>query len=186
VATKRKDLRSGHPVWQGRPAPRVALARLSRDVTTDVLVMGAGITGAVIADALASTRIKVAVVDKRGPARGSTAASKEHENEARRAAGLASRFLNRRALHDQFGIARVAALMGYGNLVIDPRKSALGQVPGMPHCWIALGYGGNGTTYAAIAGDVIVGAIVGRPDVDADLYHFPAHERVRGTAPERR
>jgi hypothetical protein len=29
-------------------------------------------------------------------------------------------------------------------------------------------------------------AIVGRPDVDADLYHFPAHERVRGTAPERR
>ena len=106
--------------------------------------------------------------------------------KARRAAGLASRFLNRRALHDQFGIARAAALMGYGNLVIDPRKSALGQVPGMPHCWIALGYGGNGTTYAAIAGDVIVGAIVGRPDVDADLYHFPAHERVRGTAPERR
>jgi glycine/D-amino acid oxidase-like deaminating enzyme len=100
--------------------------------------------------------------------------------KARRAAGLASRFLNRRALHDQFGIARAAALMGYGNLVIDPRKSALGQVPGMPHCWIALGYGGNGTTYAAIAGDVIVGAIVGRPDVDADLYHFPAYERVRG------
>jgi glycine/D-amino acid oxidase-like deaminating enzyme len=53
----------------------VALARLSPDITTDVLVMGAGITGAVIADALASTKIKVAVVDKRGPARGSTAAS---------------------------------------------------------------------------------------------------------------
>jgi glycine/D-amino acid oxidase-like deaminating enzyme len=410
VATKRKDLRSGQPVWQGRRAPRVALARLSRDITTDVLVMGAGITGAVIADALASTRIKVAVVDKRGPARGSTAASTalvqyeidtplitltrkigkdnavrawrrsrlavealaarlgelrvtdvtrrdslylagnvlgpkelDHENEARRAAGLTSRFLNRRALHDRFGIARAAALMGYSNLVLDPRKSALallkaaaangarifspmemmkvtptkggvtvtaangcrihcgrlvfatgyelphgvphrhhkitstwaiatvpqerrrlwpdecciweaadpyvyirttregrvicggedaefsdgktrnallarkartlqrklhrllpqlnpkvefawtgafgqttsglpiiGQVPGMPHCWIALGYGGNGTTYAAIAGDVIVGAIVGRPDVDADLYHFPAYERVRG------
>src|SRR5204862_8193108 len=33
--------------------------------------------------------------------------------------------------------------------------------------------GGNGTTYAAIAPDVISGAIVGRLDVDADLYRFP-------------
>ena len=49
----------------------------------------------------------------------------------------------------------------------------IGQVPGMPHCLVALGYGGNGTTYAAIAADVITGAIVGRPDVDADLYRFP-------------
>ena len=52
----------------------------------------------------------------------------------------------------------------------------IGQVPAMPRCWIALGYGGNGTTYAAIAADVIAGAITGRPDVDADLYCFPAHD----------
>ena len=39
----------------------------------------------------------------------------------------------------------------------------IGQVPGMPHCLVALGYGGNGTTYAAIAADVIAGAIAGRP-----------------------
>ena len=55
------------------------------------------------------------------------------------------------------------------------RSSA--QVPGMPRCLIALGYGGNGTTYAAIAADVITGAIAGRPDVDADLYRFPAMTR---------
>jgi glycine/D-amino acid oxidase-like deaminating enzyme len=42
----------------------------------------------------------------------------------------------------------------------------------MPRCWIALGYGGNGTTYAAIAADVITGAITGRRDVDEDLYRF--------------
>jgi glycine/D-amino acid oxidase-like deaminating enzyme len=48
----------------------------------------------------------------------------------------------------------------------------------MPHCWIALGYGGNGTTYARIAADVIAGAIAGRPDVDADLYRFPTHEKA--------
>jgi glycine/D-amino acid oxidase-like deaminating enzyme len=377
-------------------------------MTTDVVVMGAGITGAVIADALASAGLRVAVVDKRGLARGSTMASTalvqyeidtplimltrkigkenavrawrrsrlavevlaarlqelrvadvarrnslylagnvlgleelEREHEARRAAGLPSRFLHRKALRQQFGIRRAAAIMGYGNLVIDPRKSALallkqaavngahlfaptemvqvtatkggvtvtaangrriqcaqlvfatgyelpdgvphrhhkitstwaiatvpqarrrlwpdecciweaadpylyirtttegrvicggedaefsdaenrkdllvtktgmlqrklhrllpkldptiefawtgafgetttglpiiGPVPGMRHCWIALGYGGNGTTYAAIAADVIVGGITGRPDVDADLYAFQAHEKA--------
>ena len=40
-----------------------------------MLVMGAGITGALIADALARTGLKVAVVDKRGLAKGSTMAS---------------------------------------------------------------------------------------------------------------
>jgi glycine/D-amino acid oxidase-like deaminating enzyme len=408
VATKRKNLRSGNSVWEGRRAQPVAHARLSRNLTTDVLIMGAGITGAVIADALASAGMKVAVVDKRGLARGSTMAStalvqyeidtplirlvrkigKENavrawrrsrlavevlatrlqelrvaevarrnslylagnvlgveelkcEHQARRAAGLPSRFLHRKALREQFGIERPAAIMGYGNLVIDPRKSALallkqagvngaylfsptemvqvtptkvgvtvtaangrriqcaqlvfatgyelphgvshrhhkitstwaiatvpqerrrlwpdecciweaadpylyirttiegrvicggedaefsdggnrknllvsktgilqrklhrllpkldptiefawtgafgetstglpiiGPVPGMPNCWIALGYGGNGTTYAAIAADVIVGGIIGRPDVDADLYCFQAHEKA--------
>ena len=49
----------------------------------------------------------------------------EREHEARRTAGLPSRFLDRKTLREQFGIARAAAIMGYGNLVIDPRKCAL-------------------------------------------------------------
>ena len=49
----------------------------------------------------------------------------------------------------------------------------IAPVPGMRNCWVALGYGGNGITYARIAADVICGALVGRPDVDADLYGFP-------------
>jgi NADPH-dependent 2,4-dienoyl-CoA reductase/sulfur reductase-like enzyme len=53
VATKRRDLRSARSVWQGRRAPHVAHARLLRDIKVDVLVIGAGITGAAIADALA-------------------------------------------------------------------------------------------------------------------------------------
>ena len=61
----------------------------------------------------------------------------------------------------------------------DTGLPIIGAVPGMPRCWIALGYGGNGTTYAAIAADIIAGAILGRPDVDADLYRFPAHEAAR-------
>jgi glycine/D-amino acid oxidase-like deaminating enzyme len=54
----------------------------------------------------------------------------------------------------------------------------IGPLPHMPRCWIALGYGGNGTTYAAIAADIIAGAIGGRPDIDADLYEFPVHEKA--------
>lgn len=406
MATKGKDLRSGRSVWQGRRAPHVAHERLARDIKTDVLIMGAGITGAAIAGALALAGMEVAVVDKRGLARGSTMASTalvqyeidtplitltrkigkekavrawrrsrlavealaarlqelafadvarrdslylagnvlgpkalEREHEARRSAGLPSRFLDRKTLREQFGIARAAAIMGYGNLVIDPRKCALallkaaaengarlfspteitdvrpmrtgvkataangrtihcaqlvfatgyelpigvprrhhqitstwaiatvrqqhrrlwagecciweashpylyirttpegrvicggedaafsdagnrkdlldqktaalqrklhrllpqldptiefawtgafgetttglpiiGPIPRMPNCWIALGYGGNGTTYAALAADIIAGEMAGRPDVDADLYRFPARK----------
>ena len=409
MVTTRRKLRSGRPVWEGRRAPSVAHERLARDIKTDVLVIGAGITGAMIADALTSAGAKVAVVDKRGLAKGSTVASTalvqyeidtplivltrkigkekagrawcrcrlavdaiaarfselgvsdvarrdslylagnvlgkeelQREHEARRAIGLPSRFLDRNALRDRFGLAKPAALMGYGNLVIDPRKAALallqaaatsgarifapvdvtavatkkagvtvtaangqrihcdhlvfatgyelphgvtcrhhkinstwaiatvrqardafwpgecciweasdpylyirttsdgrvlcggededisddkkrdaligpktatlqrklhrlfpklntavdyawtgafgetttglpiiGRVPGMPRCWVALGYGGNGTTYSAIAADVIAGAIAGRPDIDADLYRFPAHDAAK-------
>jgi glycine/D-amino acid oxidase-like deaminating enzyme len=49
----------------------------------------------------------------------------------------------------------------------------IGQIPGLPRCWVALGYGGNGITYAQIAADVIAGALAGRPDTDADLFDFP-------------
>jgi glycine/D-amino acid oxidase-like deaminating enzyme len=47
------------------------------------------------------------------------------------------------------------------------------RVPGMPNCWVALGYGGNGITYARIAADIVCGALTRRPDRDADLYVFP-------------
>jgi glycine/D-amino acid oxidase-like deaminating enzyme len=366
-----------------------------------VLVIGAGITGAMVADALATAGMKVAIVDKRGPAKGSTTASTAlvqyeidtplttltrkigktdairawrrsrlavdglaarlgelrvpdvvrrdslylagnvldkdelaREHDARRVAGLASRYLNSKELRTRFAIARSAALLGYDNLGINPRLATLsllkaavanratifspveivdldtkksgviataangreiqcrylvfatgyelpdcvprrghkiistwaiatvpqprrlwpeqcliweasdpylyirttsdgrvicggedadfsdeetrdallkrktktlrlklgrlvrsldtniefawaasfgetatglptiGQIPGMKNCWVALGYGGNGITYARIAADIICGALTKRPDVDADLYDF--------------
>jgi glycine/D-amino acid oxidase-like deaminating enzyme len=402
VVTRSKDLRTGHSVWQQYRAPPAPHHLLNRDLKTDVLVIGAGITGAMVADALSGEGMAVVVVDRRGPAKGSTTASTalvqyeidtpltklsrkigksdatrawrrsrlavdalaarlgelgvagvakrdtlylagdvldrdglRHEHRARRAAGLPSRFLDRRSLLKRFGIARRAALLGYDNLAIDPRqvtialfKSAatrgarifapvdivdidpgrsgviatassgrciecrhlvfatgyelpkaaphnghqivstwaiatvpqrrnlwpgecliweasqpylylrttpdgriicggededfsdeaardaliprktatlqrklarlirgadtrvdfawagtfgssatglptIGRVPGLRHCWVALGYGGNGTTYSRIAADVIAGALAGRPDIDADLYDFP-------------
>ena len=48
----------------------------------------------------------------------------------------------------------------------------IGRVPGMRHCWAALGYGGNGITYSRIAADVIRAELTGDGDPDADLYRF--------------
>lgn len=192
MVTKPKDLRTGRSIWESRRSTNVPHGPLARDVGTDVLVIGAGITGAMVADALAASGLEVAIVDKRGPAKGATAASTAlvqyeidtpliklarkigktdavrawrrsrlaldalaarlgelrvadvvrreslylagnaldqnelaHEHDARRAAGLASRYLDRRALRARFDIAREAALLGYGNLVLDPRKTTL-------------------------------------------------------------
>ena len=49
--------------------------QLKRDLKTDVLIVGAGISGALIAYALARDGHRVAVVDRRGPLLGSTSAS---------------------------------------------------------------------------------------------------------------
>jgi glycine/D-amino acid oxidase-like deaminating enzyme len=70
-----RNLRTGVPVWKGRRATPVETERLDRDLTTDVLVVGAGITGALTAQALAADGIKVVIADRRGPAEGATIAS---------------------------------------------------------------------------------------------------------------
>ena len=404
MITEDRDLRTGRSIWESGQAIDVPYGPLAEDIETDVLVIGAGITGAMVTDALAASGLTVAIVDKRGPAKGSTTASTAlvqfeidtplvaltkkigekdavrawrrsrqavdalaarlrelgipdvvqrdslylagdtldkdglaREHAARHAAGLAGSYLDRPALRERFGIARGAALLTYGDYVIDPRQTTLallemaraqhrtpifapveivdldvsrkgaiaraangrgvhcrhivfatgyellrgiphrghkitstwatatvaqpqrlwpgqcsiweasdpylylrttpdgrvvcggededfsdeaardallecktetlrrklgdvfpgldtkiefawtgsfgqtttglpiiGQVPGLPNCWAALGYGGNGISYARIAADVIAGALTGRPDVDADLYDFPA------------
>lgn len=54
--------------------PPVPTTRLRRDVQTDVLIVGAGISGSLVAEAL-STDFRVTIVDRRGPVLGSTPAS---------------------------------------------------------------------------------------------------------------
>lgn len=192
MATIVRDLRTGRSVWERHRAPPIPHRRLVRDIETDVLIIGAGITGAMVADNLRESGLRVTVVDRRGPARGSSTASTalvqyeidtplsklirrigrrnaerawrrshlavdaiaarleelgvpdmttrnslyltgdeldadalEHEHMARRAAGLPGRLLSRRELRNRFRIDRSAALLGYGNLAIEPRKSTL-------------------------------------------------------------
>ncbi|MGB6118841.1 MAG: FAD-dependent oxidoreductase, partial [Mesorhizobium sp.] len=73
---KRKlDLRGGRPVWFAYRSPSVPSSRLSREVKTDVLVVGAGISGAMIAEMLTSEGLDVLMIDRRGPMKGSTPAT---------------------------------------------------------------------------------------------------------------
>lgn len=73
--TRKLDLRTGRSIWEARSAPRVPEVPLARDLRCNVLVVGAGISGALIAESLADAGLDVAVVDRRGALRGSTTAT---------------------------------------------------------------------------------------------------------------
>lgn len=50
----------------------------------------------------------------------------------------------------------------------------IGNVPGMPRVCAVLGFGGNGTTYAQVASEMIANALSGKPEPDIDLFAFGA------------
>lgn len=75
TVTRKLNLRTGRSIWQSRPCPQVEASKLSRDIVCDALVVGAGISGALIADSLSDAGLHVVVVDRRGAVRGSTVAS---------------------------------------------------------------------------------------------------------------
>ena len=69
------DLKSGYPFWAVKNGLMYAFPQLESDITCDVLIVGAGITGALIARSLAAESLDVAIVEQRDIAWGSTAAS---------------------------------------------------------------------------------------------------------------
>ncbi len=69
------DLKSGYPFWAVKNGLMHAFPALDSDVRCDVVVLGAGITGALIARELVAHGHSVCVLDKRDVAWGSTSAS---------------------------------------------------------------------------------------------------------------
>jgi glycine/D-amino acid oxidase-like deaminating enzyme len=68
-------IRSSQPYWLMRNGIGDARARREPEGGYDIVIIGAGITGALVADALVATGRKILVVDSREPGQGSTAAS---------------------------------------------------------------------------------------------------------------
>lgn len=69
------DLKSGLPYWLAKNGLLQSYPRLSEGHECDVLVVGAGITGALIGDHLARAGMAVTVIDRREAGWGSTSAS---------------------------------------------------------------------------------------------------------------
>ncbi len=70
-----KDLRFADPVWTAYALPSVPHAALSKDIKVDVVIIGAGISGALMAEQLTDAGFGVVIVDRRGPGKGSTMAT---------------------------------------------------------------------------------------------------------------
>ena len=70
-----EDLHTGLSVWQSATLPPLAYEPLRSDASTDVLIVGAGISGALAADSLSDAGLGVVVVDRRRPVSGATVAS---------------------------------------------------------------------------------------------------------------
>lgn len=69
------DLTSDHPLWLLRHGLLTVVPPLPHDLECEVLVVGAGITGALVAHRLTEAGIGCAVIDRRDLGQGSTAAS---------------------------------------------------------------------------------------------------------------
>ena len=69
------DLRTGRSVWCAPLPPAPERPPLRADADADVAIVGAGITGALLADALTREGLSVIVLDARDPGLGSTAGS---------------------------------------------------------------------------------------------------------------
>lgn len=69
------DLKSGYPFWVVKNGLLHAYPRLQENLKCDVLVVGAGITGALISDHMARAGMRVCVIDSREAGWGSSAAS---------------------------------------------------------------------------------------------------------------
>lgn len=74
MSRSKRDLRSGVPLWLQRETPSPAAA-LERNETADVLVVGGGVSGALVADAALQAGFSVIAIDRRDFVRGSTPAS---------------------------------------------------------------------------------------------------------------
>ena len=75
MLNEKRTLRTGLTYWQSRPFPRIPVAPLRSDRTTEVIVIGAGMTGAMAAEELSAAGLRVTLVDRRGRLQGATSAT---------------------------------------------------------------------------------------------------------------
>jgi len=74
-ASEIRNLRTGSPVWKFYESKSPPVGHLRASQKADVVIVGAGITGALIAEATTAAGLDTMIIDRRPPVRGSTFAS---------------------------------------------------------------------------------------------------------------
>lgn len=132
------DLRTGCAFWVVKNGLLATYPRLTRDITADVVVIGAGITGAVVTHELTKAGANVVVVDRRDVASGSTAASTgllQYETDT-----------SLEQLAGRFGIERAVRVYRLGIEAIDRIEEICGELG--DRC----GFSRRSTLYLAASG----------------------------------
>ena len=75
AVTQRRVLRTGSPLWSESPGASVTHQPLTRDLRTEIAVIGTGISGALVAFTLTLRGYRVLLLDRREPLHGSSLAS---------------------------------------------------------------------------------------------------------------
>ena len=75
MITQKRDLRTGVPLWLANKPALPKIDRSPNGIHADVIVVGTGISGALVADALMQAGYSVLALDRREPMSGSTPAS---------------------------------------------------------------------------------------------------------------
>jgi glycine/D-amino acid oxidase-like deaminating enzyme len=73
--TRERDLRDSRPLWIDTPRVSVRSSKQPARSSYDVIIVGAGISAALVANALADGNRSILVIDKRSPVKGSSIAS---------------------------------------------------------------------------------------------------------------
>lgn len=73
--TKERDLRDSRPLWADSPRITMRSASSVSKRRYDIVIVGAGISGALVAQALVKPDRSILIIDKRSPVQGSSIAS---------------------------------------------------------------------------------------------------------------
>lgn len=75
MLTASKELHFGNPLWAAKSTQHFPVDVIRKDLRTDVVIIGAGISGSMMAEELTDAGLKVVILDKRHPGHGSTMAT---------------------------------------------------------------------------------------------------------------